>query len=71
LVPLVLAGAGTTFLPAGLAAAAEIQGAVVVRLDPPVTRQVGLMHRRGSLAPATVAFLAVTRTVMAKSIAAR
>ncbi|MCU1344315.1 MAG: transcriptional regulator, LysR family [Acidimicrobiia bacterium] len=65
LVPLVLTGAGTTFLPGALAVAAELQGAVVFRLDPPVTRQVGLMYRRGSLAPATVAFLDVSRRLIA------
>jgi DNA-binding transcriptional LysR family regulator len=58
LVPLVLAGAGAALLPEPIARAAAKQGAVVVRLEPAVTRQVVLVHR-GSLSPAATAFRAL------------
>lgn len=57
LLPLVLAGAGTTFLPAPLAGEAARQGAVVASLDPPLHRRIGLIHRRGPLSPAATAFM--------------
>lgn len=57
LVPLVLAGAGTTILSAPLARGAAERGAVVQRLDPPVRRRVGLVHRDRPLSPAAAAFL--------------
>jgi LysR family transcriptional regulator, carnitine catabolism transcriptional activator len=59
LLPLVLAGAGTSFLPRPLAHQASRRGAVVLRLDPPIVRQIGLIHRPGPLAPAAHAFLAL------------
>src|ERR1043165_6264440 len=43
--PLVLGGAGTSFLPAGQAKSLGAQGAVVARLVPTLTRTVGLVHR--------------------------
>jgi DNA-binding transcriptional LysR family regulator len=58
LVPLVLAGAGTTFLPAALARSAEGLGAVVRRTQPALRRTIALVHRPGSLSPAASAFLA-------------
>lgn len=58
LVPLVLAGAGTTFLPPALARSAAALGAVVRRTQPALRRTVALVHRPGPLAPATRAFLA-------------
>jgi DNA-binding transcriptional LysR family regulator len=58
LVPLVLAGAGTCFLPAPQARRAAELGAVVVGLDPPVQRRVGMIHRRAPLSPAAAAFVA-------------
>jgi DNA-binding transcriptional LysR family regulator len=61
LVPLVLAGAGTAFLPAAVAAAAVAQGAVVRRTRPRIERHVVLVHRAESLAPAARALLGVTR----------
>jgi LysR family carnitine catabolism transcriptional activator len=57
LLPLVLAGAGTSFLPRPLARHAARRGAVVVPLDPSITRQIGLTHRAGPLSPAARAFL--------------
>ena len=59
LLPLVLAGAGTSFLPRPLARQAARRGAVVLPLDPPIVRQIGLIHRPGPLAPAAGAFLAL------------
>lgn len=58
LVPLVLAGAGTTFLPAALARSAEGLGAVVRRTQPALRRTIALVHRPGPLSPAARAFLA-------------
>jgi DNA-binding transcriptional LysR family regulator len=59
LLPLVLAGAGTSFLPRPLARQAARRGAVVQPLDPPIVRQIGLVHRPGPLAPAARALLAL------------
>ena len=59
--PLVLAGAGTSFLPAGLAKSVGAQGAVVARLVPPLTRTVGLVHRAAPLSPAARAFVELAR----------
>lgn len=61
LLPLVLAGAGTTFLPGPLAAEAERRGAVIAPLDPPLWRQIGIVRRDGPLSPAAAAFLALAR----------
>jgi DNA-binding transcriptional LysR family regulator len=58
LVPLVLAGAGTAFLPAALARSAEALGAVVRRTQPALRRTIALVHRPGVLSPAARAFLA-------------
>ncbi len=60
LVPLVLAGAGTTFLPGPLADEAARRGAVVRSLDPPLRRTIGLLYRRGSLSPAAAEFRRIT-----------
>jgi DNA-binding transcriptional LysR family regulator len=59
--PLVLAGAGTSFLPAGLAKSIGAQGAVVARLVPTLTRTVGLVHRAAPLSPAARAFVELAR----------
>jgi len=53
LLPLVLAGAGTTILPAPLARQAGAQGAVVRRLSPPLRRP---------LSPAAEAFVHLARS---------
>jgi DNA-binding transcriptional LysR family regulator len=57
ILPLVLGGAGTTFLPAPLAAEAGRRGAIIASLDPPLVRRVGIVHRSGPLSPAATAFL--------------
>jgi DNA-binding transcriptional LysR family regulator len=57
IIPLVLAGAGATLLPAALAAEAQRRGAIVRSARPPITRTVGLIHRRGLLSPAATTFL--------------
>jgi DNA-binding transcriptional LysR family regulator len=57
LVPLVLAGAGTSFLPAALARSAEGLGAVVRRTTPALRRTIALVRRDGPLSPAARAFL--------------
>ena len=60
ILPLVLAGAGMSFLPASLAEDGARRGAVVVGLQPPVTRLIGLIHRAGPLSPAAAAFMALS-----------
>jgi LysR family carnitine catabolism transcriptional activator len=57
LTPLVLAGAGTTFLPPTLASAAEGLGAVVRPTSPALRRTIVVVHRPGRLGPAGAAFL--------------
>jgi len=59
LLPLVLAGAGTTFLPSPRARIATAEGAVVASVDPPLDRKIGLIHREGPLSPAAAAFVDV------------
>jgi len=59
--PLVLAGAGTTFLPAGLASTLAARGAVVARLVPTLTRTIGLVHRPAPLTPSARAFVELAR----------
>lgn len=58
-VPLVLAGAGATLLPAPLAEEAHKRGAVVRGATPAITREVGLIHRSGPLSAAARAFLEI------------
>ena len=57
LIPLVLAGAGTTFLPSQLARAAAQLGATVRPTRPRLTRTIVLVHRGGSLGPAASRFI--------------
>lgn len=59
IIPLVLAGAGAALLPAPQAREAQRRGAAVRSARPRISRTVGLIHRRGSLSPATRAFLAI------------
>ncbi len=61
LVALALAGAGTTLVPAPMAAEAAARGGVVRSLHPPVTRRVGLVHRRGVRSPAATAMIRLAR----------
>lgn len=57
ILPLVLAGAGSTVLPRPLADQAASHGAVVARLVPRLTRPVALIYRADGLSPAARAFL--------------
>ena len=57
LIPLVLAGAGTTFLPATLARAAGHLGATVRLTVPRLRRLLVVVHRPGPLGPAATRFL--------------
>lgn len=57
IVPLVLAGAGSTLLPRSLARDAAALGAVVVKLDPPLTRRGVLVWSANALSPAAEAFV--------------
>jgi LysR family transcriptional regulator, carnitine catabolism transcriptional activator len=57
-IPLVLDGAGAALLPATLADDARRRGATVRAPDPPITREIGLVHRDERLSPAAHAFLA-------------
>ena len=64
--PLVLSGAGTSFLPARLAEPLAKQGAVVARLVPTLTRTIGLVHRPSPLTPAARAFVELARPKRAR-----
>jgi LysR family carnitine catabolism transcriptional activator len=57
IVPLVLAGAGSTLLPLPMAEDAARQGAKIAPIDPPVARRVRLLRRREPLSPAGRAFM--------------
>jgi len=59
--PLVLGGAGTSFLPRSMADALAAQGAVVARLVPGLSRTIGLLHRASPLTPAARAFVELAR----------
>ncbi len=59
LIPLVLAGAGTTFLPAQLARAAARLGATVRPTVPRLRRSIVLVHRPDSVGPAAQRFIAL------------
>ncbi|MCU1361450.1 MAG: transcriptional regulator [Ilumatobacteraceae bacterium] len=61
ILPLVLAGAGASLLPAPLAREAATRGAVVRSLRPAVTRRIGILHRPGILSPAAKAMLDLAR----------
>lgn len=65
LAPLVVTGAGSALLAAPQARDAEAEGAVVVRLDPPLRRHVGFLHRPGPLSPSAEALLALAPTPQA------
>ena len=56
-IPLVLGGAGAALLPATLAADARRRGATVRPPKPPITREIGIVHRDQRLSPAAQAFL--------------
>jgi DNA-binding transcriptional LysR family regulator len=61
LLPLVLAGAGFTFLPRALAEGATRQGVVIAELAPPLRRDIRLVTRPGPLSPAAKVFVALAR----------
>ena len=61
LTPLVLHGAGTSFLPLAMAEPLAAQGAVVARLVPALTRTIGLVHRANPLTPSARAFVELAR----------
>jgi LysR family carnitine catabolism transcriptional activator len=61
ILPLVLAGAGATLLPAPQAEDAARRGAVVAPLRPRVRRTIGLVFRRAPLSPAAREFVRIVR----------
>ncbi len=71
IVPLVLAGAGAALLPTAQAKEAQRRGAVVRRARPPITRTVGLVHRRAPLSPAARVFLELATAENAPRAATR
>jgi len=60
--PLVLGGAGTSFLPRPTAEQLGEQGAVVARLVPALARTIGFLHRAQPLTPAARAFVELGRS---------
>jgi LysR family carnitine catabolism transcriptional activator len=70
LLPLTLAGVGTTFLPPALAAAAAAGGGVVRRTRPALRRSLALVRRAGPASPAVARFyeLNAPREVRASSV---
>jgi DNA-binding transcriptional LysR family regulator len=62
LIPLVLAGAGTTFLPETLARAAGQLGATVRPTTPRLRRTIVAVHRAGEIGPAAARFLELATT---------
>lgn len=65
IIPLVLAGAGTSLLPQRMAEDAIARGAVVQRLRPALTRRIGLLHRSTRLSPAAEAMVRLARVMSA------
>ena len=61
IIPLVLAGAGTSLLPARMAEQAARQGAVIRLLRPALSRRIGLLHRHTRLSPAAQAMVILAR----------
>ncbi|HUZ09681.1 MAG TPA: LysR family transcriptional regulator [Acidimicrobiales bacterium] len=59
ILPMVLAGAGSTLIPRPRVEAAVERGAMVRSLSPPVRRPIGLFHRRGHLSPVATRFKAL------------
>ena len=69
IVPLVIAGAGATVAPPEQARDAAAAGAVVVSLDPPMWRELSLIHPDRDLSPAAAAMLQIARQASAASAA--
>ena len=59
MVALVAAGAGVALVPRPAVTPSSATGVELVELARPVRRRIGLVHRRGPLAPAAVAFMAI------------
>jgi LysR family carnitine catabolism transcriptional activator len=57
IVPLVAAGAGAALVPESLALSARASGAVLARPEPPIVRQLALIHRSGAISPAAARFV--------------
>jgi LysR family transcriptional regulator, carnitine catabolism transcriptional activator len=66
IVPLVLSGAGAALLPAPLAHDAARRGAIVRAVRPSITREVGLIHRDGTLSAAAQVFLSMSSSAAAE-----
>ncbi len=64
LLPIILSGSGVALLPPKLALDAAKLGAVICHLDPPITRTVVMLHRKGPLSPAAMAFLDVAAELL-------
>ncbi|MGO8860334.1 MAG: LysR family transcriptional regulator [Acidimicrobiales bacterium] len=62
ILPLVLAGAGAALVPESLARTAAGLGAVTARPEPPIVRELALVHRSGSLSPAAARFTDMATT---------
>jgi LysR family carnitine catabolism transcriptional activator len=69
--PLVLSGAGTSFLPRAMAEILGQQGAVVARLVPALTRTVGLLYRAHPLTPSARAFVELARATSGRGAPAQ
>lgn len=63
IVPLVIAGAGATFLPESMARDARNKGAAVATTDPELRYRAQLVWRPGPLSPAAESFVALARAV--------
>jgi LysR family transcriptional regulator, carnitine catabolism transcriptional activator len=59
ILPLVLAGAGAALVPEPMAAVAVRLGATTIRPDPPIVREVSVVRRQATLAPAAQQFVAL------------
>ncbi|MFH8735185.1 LysR family transcriptional regulator [Streptomyces sp. NPDC017964] len=70
IIPLVLAGAGATLLPAPAARTAQRLGAHVRPLAFPFTRSCFLYHRRGPLSPAALALVSLAADTAAADVRA-
>jgi hypothetical protein len=57
ILPLIPAGAGAALVPGPSATVAQALGAQVIQPDPPIVRDVVVVHRAGPLAPAAARFL--------------
>lgn len=71
IMPLVLAGAGASLVPASMAEEAAAKGAVVVTTDPILRYRGRLVWRTGPLSPAAAAFVALTRAHAGKAARGR